>query len=493
MRRRSAICRATSQEIIRASLAGLLLAAIAFAEEPASAKIEPKLLQEDFRIARSALEEGHSGIYRYAPKAELDRAFDKAAAQITQPMTPLEFYRLLAPAVAKIKCGHTSVTPPRDVRDAMDRTIPLFPLSVEVLDGKVCAFREYSSEEHGVAGLEIRRINGVPIDRILSAMLAMAPGDADSQTVRPWRIGHGGGFPRLLYALTGIESPFEIEFRDPAIGKTKELTIAGVTGPDRDKVATSRYPQDKQPDTAGDLKFLENGKIAVLTIYGFGGRAGAGNQKKPLGQYFDDAFQEIHTRNSASLIIDVRNNGGGADELGKKLLSFLLDEPFQYYDDLIFNAREFEFFHYVDGAKPIPAGDVEKRADGKYHYIKHPNSGIQQPSKPHFAGQVLALMNGGSFSTTCEFLSNLHYRKRATFIGEEAAGGYYGNTSGRMPLVTLPNSKVQVRVPMMTYYLAVKGASPNRSILPDYEVKPNMRDLLAGTDPVMTKAVELAK
>lgn len=134
---------------------------------------------------------------------------------------------------------------------------------------------------------------------------------------------------------------------------------------------------------------------------------------------------------SASLIIGVRNNGGGRDFLGKKLLSFLLDKPFYYYDDLIYNGREFDFFRYADGAKPIPADMVEKRVDGKYHDIKHPNLGLQQPSQPHFAGKVIALMNGGSFSTTCEFLSNLHYNKRATFVGEEAGGGYYGNTSVR--------------------------------------------------------------
>jgi C-terminal processing protease CtpA/Prc len=160
------------------------------------------------------------------------------------------------------------------------------------------------------------------------------------------------------------------------------------------------------------------------------------------GRFLDDAFGQMQRRSSQSLIIDVRNNSGGAD--------------------------------------------------GKFHNTKHPNWGIQQPSQPHFAGKVIAVMNGGSFSTTCEFLSNLHFRKRATFLGEEAAGGYYGNTSGRMPVVVLPNSKVVVRVPLQTYYLAVKGADPRRSILPDVEVKPAIRDLLVRDDPVMAKALAIA-
>ena len=42
-------------------------------------KIEPKLLQEDFQIARTALEQGHSGIYRYTSKVQLDQVFDDSA------------------------------------------------------------------------------------------------------------------------------------------------------------------------------------------------------------------------------------------------------------------------------------------------------------------------------------------------------------------------------------------------------------------------------
>lgn len=57
---------------------------------------------------------------------------------------------------------------------------------------------------------------------------------------------------------------------------------------------------------------------------------------------------------------------------------------------------------------------------------------------------------------------------------------------------TLTVNKVQVRIPFQTYYLAVKGAHPNRSILPDYEVHPRISDLLSGHDVVMARALELA-
>jgi hypothetical protein len=62
-----------------------------------------------------------------------------------------------------------------------------------------------------------------------------------------------------------------------------------------------------------------------------------------------------------------------------------------------------------------------------------------------------------------------------------------------MPKVVLPNSKVAVRVPLQTDYLAVHGADPRRSILPDVPVQPAIQGLLAGIDPVMEKALGFAR
>ena len=103
------------------------------------------------------------------------------------------------------------------------------------------------------------------------------------------------------------------------------------------------------------------------------------------------------------------------------------------------NARQFTFQKYTDNPEPLPANLLEVQPDGKYRMVKHPNWGMQQPSKPTFHGKVLILINGGSFSTTSEFLSHAHFHKRATFIGEESGGGYYGNTSGPSLRLTLPH------------------------------------------------------
>jgi C-terminal processing protease CtpA/Prc len=172
----------------------------------------------------------------------------------------------------------------------------------------------------------------------------------------------------------------------------------------------------------------------------------------------------------------------------------VIDEPFQYYDDLVLNGVDFSFQKYTNQKQALSSEMLERQPNGKYRMVKHPNWGTQQPSKPSFTGKVYILINGNSFSTTSEFLSHAHARKRAKFIGEESGGGYYGNTSGPGVLLTLPNTKLQAYVPLMTYYMAVheyKAAS--HGVVPDYPVKYTIDELLAGSDKELALALELAR
>ncbi len=86
--------------------------------------IEPDKLVVDFRLARQALEEGHSGIYRYTAKDELDGLFDRAEKSLIRPMNSVEFYRILAPVVAAIKCGHTGVGLPEEMQEVAQGVLP---------------------------------------------------------------------------------------------------------------------------------------------------------------------------------------------------------------------------------------------------------------------------------------------------------------------------------------------------------------------------------
>ncbi|HEV3115962.1 MAG TPA: S41 family peptidase, partial [Gemmataceae bacterium] len=427
-------------------------------------RVAPEKLREDFRILRGAFEEGHPGIYRYTPKSELDKHFDQAEKALDRPMDAYEFYRVVAPAVATLKCGHTGVR----VNPDLDKGKRVLPLAVRLLNGKIYVLRDLSGAQRTLAGQEIVAVNGVAAANIVQRMLAAMPADGDVQTARLRRVG--ANFAGELIDLLGLESPYAVTFKDAEHSREGTVLLEGV--------ARARLQQPRPRDSA-ELTFLDDGKIADLKIYRFGGTA----KQKDLRVFIPDCFKEIDKKKSSALILDLRDNGGGADDLGKLLLSFLVDEPFKYYDDLVLNGVTFGFQKYTAQKRGLPANMLERQPNGKYRMVKHPNWGIQQPSKPNFTGKVYILMNGNSFSTTSEFLSHAHARRRATFIGEESGGGYYGNTSGPGALLTLPNTKLQAYVPLMTYYMAVHGyKAASHGVVPDHPVNYTIDELLAGND-----------
>jgi hypothetical protein len=449
-------------------------------------KIPAKQLREDFQIMRRTLEAAHGGIYRYASKVDMDRAFDRACKEIDHPMTALAFWGLVAPVVAHIRDGHLFTLWPKDVPWTQ---APLLPLTVRVFDSRLFVYRDFSTDEHQLEGGEILSINGVSAKHILEKMSARYTGEGNSRSAVPYRIGHYDIFMTDLYLLMKIESPFHVVYRN-ARGESKGVQLMGKNFADLQAGSAARDPE---PKTSADLKFLDHGNIAVLTIRSFSEYVDL-ERKVTLCDFLQTSFEQIHQEKSSNLIIDVRDNSGGQDASGVQLFSYLWDRPFAYYKDKVINAREFEFFKYAPDAKPVPANLVEKRADGKFHYLKEPGLGLQQPRQPHFGGKVFALMNGGTFSTSCEFLSMLPFHKRGTLIGEEAAGGYYGCTAGFRLEIILPHSKVRLPLGMITYYYAAADYEhADRSMIPDYPVLHSIGDLLAGRDKDMELALALAR
>ena len=180
---------------------------------------QPTELTEDFDILRQALEEAHPGLYRYTSKTDLDRLFAHARSQLNNRMTAVEFYRLLAPVIAQIRCGHTILRPAPTLEGELFGGDKIFPFGVRIRSGKVHIFDDFATPNKSLAGAEVLSINGVSTSKILAVMLAATSGDGNIVTGKANLIGRGrgGGFFRalfspMLFAVLGLKEPFTVVY-----------------------------------------------------------------------------------------------------------------------------------------------------------------------------------------------------------------------------------------------------------------------------------------
>jgi len=456
--------------------------------------LKPAQMQADFDLMRGAFEEAHGGLYRYSTKAEMDRAFDSERAKLNRDMTTPEFLVILNGTVAQIRCGHTGVDPDADVQKAVS-LIPKFPLRIRLEGNRIFVlFNETADNQTVLPGMEILEINGKKAGDVIDRIMPKLSADGDIETGKRYRIQRNFA---LYYAfLVEQATDFNIKTRD-ATGRVATSKLQGVLDADRGKVKNSvnqsaaenlQKLEWSQANVA--LRFLKDPEIAQLKIRGFNGRE--------YPQAIEDSFKTLKEKGTRVLIVDLRGNGGGADMFGAMLVSYLTDKPFRYFDHINLKTISPSFKEFSDwktDREPQLKEVMQPNPKGGYLVTAKYHAGVaeQPPGKYPFMGKVFFLIDGGTFSTAADACAVTHHLKRATFIGEETGGGYYGNNSGMSTTVTLPNSKARVGVPMFEYWNAVPGYDgKRRGTRPDHVVETRIAELLRGFDQQIDVALKLA-
>jgi hypothetical protein len=345
-------------------------------------------------------------------------------------------------------------------------------------------------------GMEILEINGAKAADVVARCLCLESSDGDIETGKRAHIGNNLG--RYYWAAIDPSDTFVIKARDAA-GKVVSAKLAGVTEAERKEnhnpvndAVTAGISRMRWTKENLSLRFLEDGTIAHARIGFFVG--------DDFPRWVEETFKTLHEKGTKTLVLDLRGDGGGQDLYGALLVSYLTDRPFRYFDHIHiktitpafkaasdWNVDADHLAKLRENVTDDPAGGFLVTAKG------HPGVAEQQPGKFPFLGKVFVLVDGGTFSTAADFCAVTHHLKRATFIGEETGGGYYGNNSGLQAVVTLPHSGFQVRVPMSEYWNAVPGYDgTRRGTRPDYPVETTIEGVLAGRDEQLECALKLA-
>jgi hypothetical protein len=129
-------------------------------------------------------------------------------------------------------------------------------------------------------------------------------------------------------------------------------------------------------------------------------------------------------------------------------------------------------------------GFASRSARGRYR-PKHRNA---------FKGNIYFLVNGASFSATTSVLAKTLNAGMGTFIGEASGSAYWGDFAGHFKTVTLPNSRIQVRIPLKKLTHAVVADRANGfTVEPDFTVTRSYDDLLHNRDYVLDYTLGLIR
>ena len=468
---------------IKSILLLLFLPSFIFAQNVKSSRFSTAELKNDFKIFRLALEEGHAGVYRYKSKATMDSIFDAAEISIIRPMAESEYKILLSKITSQIGCGHLAVLAPKIEQDKFDKEATAIPFQPYYSDGKLFVLTNFSViPDKGFVGARIVSINGHSTNDMLRDMFAIMPADGNNKTYKYRNLTYSKYFTRYFYFLYGDTSSYVVEYNSGGGTSVKKATLAGLLFSELNAIRDKKYPSHFLSDPL-EFKLEDDKKTAYLKIESFDGDMF--EQKKiDFPNFLQSAFDHIESNKIKNLIIDLRNNHGGTDEFGKLLFSYLISYDFDYYSSLTINTDSFGFFKYsnMQGSK-VPGRLIKANAAGTFDVIHHPNVGKQKPSQPTYSGKIYVLINGGCFSTASECISMIHSNTNAVFIGEESGGGYYGNNSGMMPEITLPNTKIRIDIPLMKYVMAVKDYQfKDHGLFPNYKVIPKIADKINGND-----------
>ncbi|WP_298533223.1 S41 family peptidase [uncultured Algibacter sp.] len=445
-------------------------------------------LKEDFRLLRHNMETIQTGLYTYTNKTKMDRAFDSLEMTIKQPLSSVEFYRKVILLNQFIKNGHTSIKPSVTYEKQRNELFTLFPFEVYLDNDILYVLKNNSSNDDIQDGSIIKSINGEDAVTLYKEFRAKLPRDGFNTTF-PDKV-LSSSFNDIYANLRGDYEIYNIELISLK-GETLNIEVNGLTKQNIKKNKWNKYQDDSKwwgetQEPVLNLRTDDNVAIMEIKVFSI---YYAKRVKQNFKDFFNESFSQLIKEDIEHLVIDLRNNGGGDEKPTLELLSHLNETPFVFYEDMYVKTNKTpnpKFYNQSGFSINFLYPLFKLKKKGEVYGIKGiPGLKEFKPAKSVFKGDVYVLTNGFSFSATGEIASHIKNINKALFVGEEVGGNTNQHVSGTSRLLTLPNSKIRVRIPIELFKLNVKSENTGHGVIPDYYVRPTITDKLLDKDPEM--------
>lgn len=472
--------------------------------------LQPEELMEDYKLLEKVVLDIHPGTYRYNSKAEIKASLAELKAKFQQPMTTGEAYLAMSKVTAKIKCDHTKVgfnNQNRTINSVIHRQQDKMPFTFKWIDNQMIIIYNASDNVALKRGTAILSIDGVSVLDIQKALFPYIAADGATDKTRLARMEVDGYdfrynafdvFYPLLFPVN--ENQVDLTIRNFGESQEKKITVKTQTRYNRSKILGERYPDfPKSRDEMWDFEITKD-NIGILTINSYG-LMGWKRMTLDYESFLDSIFTDLKTAKVKNLVIDIRQNNGGNDEMKHVLFSYLKPKNKQNISSLRVGKSRYTTF--PESLKPFVQtwGDNpywynmtpdEKDAENGY-FLFYENNKKQQTKrrKNRFKGDVYLLTSPQNTSLAFYTALDFQLREFGTIVGQETGGNLNDINGGQILFLRLPNSGIEVDFPIIGGFTIEE--QPNQGVQPDVFVKLTAEDIQNRVDRGMETVLELIR
>lgn len=427
-------------------------------------------LVQDYNYLNTLLVKCHPGLTRYTTADSITYWFNYYRTQITDSMTQRQFRMLINKPIEKIKCGHTSTQYSIEfTKYLVKQKFSFLPVDIATNNNTLYIIKNNSTDTTLLPLTEIISINEHSAHDILHTFNEYITADGYIRTGKEHI--YNANFARFYRGL--VDSSNKQIIRIKHINDSISTHVVTCTVPKDD---------DSRVDAEESLTYLHD-SIAVIDLNSFA----SFHQRR----FLSATFKELQQKQTPNLVVDLRSNGGGQVITAIQLLSYLL--PNTTYLEARRNNKIIPFYGYMSGKFIIKLSakflnhTKHKTVDSLYYaYLP-----IQTAKQNAYNGKLFVLVDGGSFSASVIVASYLKRYNRATIIGQETGGTEEGCNAFTMPMVTAPNTGLQLRLPLYQVNNVLPQFNYGRGVQPNYIINENLQLQSATTDACMHEVLRL--
>lgn len=466
--------------------------------------ITAEALLEDFELIKTMVLDVHPGTYRYNSKEDIEDALATLETTFSQSNTLGEAYLAISELTATLQCDHTKAgfnNQTKEINSIIHYQQDKLPFTFYWLGDIMVVLENASKNELLTRGTQVLSINGVAVADIQAELLKYVGADGATDGNRRYKLQVNGYdfrynafdiFYPLVFPID--QDSLTLEILEYGQQTSRIATVSPQTREERAHILAERYPDfPKTRDDMWKFEILDH-KVGVLTLNSFG-LNGWKAMTLDYKQFLADAFSTLADSNIQYLVIDIRENTGGNDEMADELFRYLTE-----YKAAFEREGRTRYVNFPESLKPhvqtwsnnpwyfnLHPAEPEP-ADGYYIFKDNFREDSVRSDKAIYQGRVFMLTGAANTSLAFYTAYRFQYQKLGWTVGQETGGNLNDINGGQILFLRLPNSGIEIDFPVMGGFSTTP--QPNTGVKPDTQVFYYLDFLMEDRDREMEEVME---